>query len=292
MYSVAVLGSSGMIGHEVSRQLVTESRFNVSRYQRKVDNEDKSIIHFDIYEQDIKTIATEFSEFDYVINCTGVIRHLIDPFDQSSFQKIKEVNTFFPKLLSMALQNSGTKIIEIGTDCVFSGTTGNYSEDSVKDATDLYGESKRLGEFEANNIMRIRTSVIGLEKDRSMELLSWFLSKRNETVDGFTNHFWNGITSYHLGLLIKTIVLNNLFAQGTQHFFPTDKVTKFDLLEIFKDLWSRDDLSVRPIDTPFKVDRTLSSLNQSNVVNLWNQTGYLEIPTIKQLVAEYYLEQK
>jgi dTDP-4-dehydrorhamnose reductase len=74
-----------------------------------------------------------------VINCTGVIRHLIDPFDQSSFQKIKEVNTFFPKLLSMALQNSGTKIIEIGTDCVFSGTTGNYSEDSVKDATDLYG---------------------------------------------------------------------------------------------------------------------------------------------------------
>jgi dTDP-4-dehydrorhamnose reductase len=125
-----------------------------------------------------------------------------------------------------------------------------------------------------------------------MELLSWFLSKRNEAVGGFTNHFWNGITSYHLGLLIKTIVLKNLFAQGTQHFFPTDKVTKFGLLEIFKDLWSRDDLLVRPIDAPFKVDRTLSSLNQSNVVNLWNQTGYLEIPAIKQLVAEYYLEQK
>ena len=292
MYSVAVLGSSGMIGHEVSKQLVTESRFNVSRYQRKVDNEDKSIIHFDIYEQDIKTIATEFGEFDYVVNCTGVIKHLIDPFDQSFSQKIKEVNTFFPKLLSTALQNSGTRIIEIGTDCVFSGTAGNYSEDSVKDATDQYGESKLLGEFEANNVMRIRTSVIGLEKDRSIELLSWFLSKRNETVDGFTNHFWNGITSYHLGLLIKTIMLKNLFVQGTQHFFPTDKVTKFDLLENFKDLWSRDDLFVRPTDAPFKVDRTLSSLNQSNVVNLWNQTGYLEIPTIKQLVAEYYLEQK
>ena len=210
MYSVAVLGSSGMIGHEVSRQLITESRLNVYRYQRKVNTEDKSIFHFDIYEQDIKTIATEFSAYDYVVNCTGVIKHLIDPFDQSSFQKIKEVNTSFPKLLSTALQNSGTRIIEIGTDCVFSGTTGNYSEDSVKDAIDLYGESKRLGEIEANNVMRIRTSVIGLEKERSKELLSWFLSKRNESVDGYTNHCWNGITSYHLGLLIKTIIEKNM----------------------------------------------------------------------------------
>jgi hypothetical protein len=71
-----------------------------------------------------------------------------------------------------------------------------------------------------------------------------------------------------------------------------DKITKFDLLENFKELWSRDDLSIRPADAPFKVDRTLSSINQSNVKNLWNQSGYLEIPTIKQLVAEYYLEQK
>jgi dTDP-4-dehydrorhamnose reductase len=221
-----------------------------------------------------------------------VIKHLINLADESSIEKIKRVNTYFPELLSTALQNSGTRIIEIGTDCVFSGTTGNYSEKSKKDATDLYGESKRLGEIEATNVMRVRTSVIGLEKDRSKELLSWFLSKRNESVDGYTNHYWNGITSYHLGLLIKTIIIKNIFEPGTQHFFPVDKITKFDLLENFKELWSRDDLSIKPVDTPFKVDRTLSSINQSNVKNLWNQSGYLEIPTIKQLVAEYYLEQK
>jgi dTDP-4-dehydrorhamnose reductase len=292
MYSVAVLGSSGMIGHEVANQLMTKSSLNVFKYQRKVDKEDKSIMNFDIFNHNIETVSTEFCEYDFVINCTGVIKHLINSANESSIEKIMRVNTYFPELLSTALQNSGTRIVEIGTDCVFSGTTGNYSEESKKDATDLYGESKRLGEFEATNVMRIRTSVIGLEKDRSKELLSWFLSKRNEVVDGYTNHYWNGITSYHLGLLIKTIIEKNIFEPGTQHFFPADRITKFDLLENFKELWSRDDLSVRPKEAPLKVDRTLSSINQSNVKNLWNQSGYLEIPTIKQLVAEYYLEQK
>ena len=292
MYSIAVLGSSGMIGHEVANRLQNDSRFQVFKYQRTENNIDKSIIKFDIFDQSLESISTEFTRFDFVINCTGVIRHLIDSANYKDLEKIKEVNSNFPKLLSESLQNSGTKIIEIGTDCVFSGTTGNYSEVSKKDATDLYGESKKTGEFDSRNVMRLRTSVIGLEIGRSKELLSWFISKRNEVVDGFTNHYWNGITSYHLSLVIRTIILNDLFVPGTQHFFPADKVTKFTLLEIFKDVWSRDDLSVGPVEAITKVDRTLSSINLSRVVNLWNQSGYLEIPTIKQLVEEYYLAQK
>jgi dTDP-4-dehydrorhamnose reductase len=292
MYSIAVLGSSGMIGHEVANQLQSDSRFQVFRYQRTENKKDNPIIKFDIFDQNLETISTEFTRYDFVINCTGVIRHLIKPAENKDIEKIKEVNSIFPKLLSDSLQNSGTKIIEIGTDCVFSGTTGNYSEASKKDATDLYGESKKAGEFDSRNVMRLRTSVIGLEIDRSKEFLSWFISKRSEEVEGYTNHYWNGITSYHLSLVIKTIILNDLFVPETQHFFPADKVTKFTLLEIFKDVWSRDDLSVRPVEATTKIDRTLSSINLSRVVNLWNQSGYLEIPTIRQLVEEYYLAQK
>jgi dTDP-4-dehydrorhamnose reductase len=292
MYSIAVLGSSGMIGHEVANHLQNDSRFQVFKYQRTRNIKDKSIRKFDIFDQSLETISTEFSKYDFVINCTGVIRHLINPADGNNIEKIKKVNSNFPMLLSESLQNSGTKIIEIGTDCVFSGMTGNYSEVSKKDATDLYGESKKAGEFDSRNVMRLRTSVIGLELDRSKELLSWFISKRCEVVDGFTNHYWNGITSYHLSLVIKAIILNELFLPETQHFFPADKVTKFTLLEIFKEVWSRDDLSVRPVEARTKVDRTLSSITLSRVVNLWNQSGYLEIPTIKQLVEEYYLAQK
>jgi dTDP-4-dehydrorhamnose reductase len=292
MFSIAVLGSSGMIGHEVVNQLQSESGFKVFKYQRTEDKRDKLNITFDILKQNSYSISTQFSGYDFVINCTGIIKHLINPGDQSSIEKIKEVNSYFPKLLSTALQDAETKIIEIGTDCVFSGATGNYLETSKKDATDLYGESKILGEIDAANVMRVRTSVIGLETDRSKELLSWFLSKKNEIVDGFTNHYWNGITSYHLGLLIKAIISKDLFVPGTQHLYPADKVSKFALLEYFKEAWSRDDLSIRATEASYKVDRTLSSVNPSNVVNLWNQSGYLEVPTIKQLVSEYCLQPK
>ena len=292
MYSIAVLGSSGMIGHEVANRLQAESSFRVFNYQRTENVEDDSIIKFDVFNQNLKTISSEFSEYDFVINCTGVIKHLINPHDSTAIEKIKEVNSYFPKLLSDALLNSGTKIIEIGTDCVYSGSTGNYSETSNKDATDLYGESKKLGEVNAANVLRIRTSVVGLEIDRSKELLSWFLSKRNESVDGFTNHYWNGITSYHLSLIIKTIILNDKFSSGTQHFFPADKVSKYELLEMFREAWSRDDLTVRPVEAPIRVDRTLTSIDHMNVANLWHKNGYLKIPTIKQLVEEYYLAQK
>jgi dTDP-4-dehydrorhamnose reductase len=291
MYSIAILGSSGMIGHEVANQLQAESSFRVFNYQRTENVKDDSIIKFDVFNQNLKTISSEFSEYDFVINCTGVIKHLINPHDFPAIEKVKEVNSYFPKLLSNALLNSGTKIIEIGTDCVYSGSTGNYSEVSNKDATDLYGESKKLGEVNAANVLRIRTSVVGLEIDRSKELLSWFLSKRNESVDGFTNHYWNGITSYHLSLIIKIIILNEEFSSGTQHFFPADKVTKYELLEMFREAWSRDDLTVRPVEAPIRVDRTLTSINHTSVANLWHKSGYSKIPTIKQLVEEYYLAQ-
>ena len=36
-------------------------------------------------------------------------------------------------------------LIHFSSDCVF-GVTGNYAEDSVADAVDLYGRSKALGE--------------------------------------------------------------------------------------------------------------------------------------------------
>ena len=162
MYSIAVLGSSGMIGHEVANRLQGDSRLQVFKYQRTENKKDNSINKFNIFDQSLETISTELSKYDFVINCTGVIRHLINPADYKDIKKIKEVNSNFPKLLSESLQNSGTKIIEIGTDCVFSGTTGKYSEVSKKDATDLYGESKKVGEFDSRNVMRLRTSVIGL----------------------------------------------------------------------------------------------------------------------------------
>ena len=98
MYSIAVLGSSGMIGHEVANRLKSDSRFHVFKYQRTENKKDNSINKFNIFNQSLETISTEFSKYDFVINCTGVIRHLINHSDYKDIEKIKEVNSNFPKL--------------------------------------------------------------------------------------------------------------------------------------------------------------------------------------------------
>lgn len=288
MYLVAILGSSGMIGHEISNQLSKDSNFKVFNYQRKIRNSRSNIVQFDILGQDPNSLANEFKEFDYIVNCAGVIKHLIDQDNKEAIKNVEKINTNFPKILSTALENTNTKIIEIGTDCVFKGDQGNYSENSIKDATDVYGNSKKLGEYESGNVMRIRTSVIGLEENRSIELLSWFLAKTNEEVEGYTNHFWNGITSYHLGQIIRGLIANDLFKSGIQHFFPADKVSKFSLLQMIQEVWDRKDLKLKPVETSYKIDRTINSVNKDMVNDLWQAGGYVEIPRIKQLVEEYY----
>jgi dTDP-4-dehydrorhamnose reductase len=65
---------------------------------------------------------------------------------------------------------------------VFLGDKGSYSEESIKDARDLYGVSKGLGEVSGGNNMTVRTSIIGPERQEKGYLIGlcikkiWFLA--------------------------------------------------------------------------------------------------------------------
>ena len=54
-----------------------------------------------------------------------------------------------------------SKIMHFSTDCVFDGKKGNYNEDYLPNANDIYGMSKALGELNYNNSLTLRTSIIG-----------------------------------------------------------------------------------------------------------------------------------
>jgi dTDP-4-dehydrorhamnose reductase len=49
------------------------------------------------------------------------------------------------------MNKSNCKIFQIATDCVFSGSKGNYNEKNLHDAFDVYGKSKSLGEINNKN---------------------------------------------------------------------------------------------------------------------------------------------
>src|SRR5258708_2338626 len=76
-----------------------------------------------------------------VVNCVGIIKQRAD--SKKPVPSIY-INSLLPHLLSETCERTGTKLIHVSTDCVFSGKEGNYREDDLPDAEDLYGRTKSL----------------------------------------------------------------------------------------------------------------------------------------------------
>ena len=99
---------------------------------------------------------------DVVINAIGITKQ--SPSSKDVIQTLT-INSIFPQRLAELSARHGFRFITISTDCVFSGSSGNYSENDIPDALDLYGQSKHWGEVDQRNCLTIRTSIIGRESE-------------------------------------------------------------------------------------------------------------------------------
>jgi dTDP-4-dehydrorhamnose reductase len=255
---VAVYGCTGMLGHTVAERLASDHRFNVVRCGRKPGCD----FHIDMFDPRVPDV-------DYVINCAGVIWQAQNLDRRESFH----VNSVAPWLLQERCARKGVKLIQVSTDCVFSGQAGAYTEIVEPDETGDYGFSKRLGEpFGA---MVLRTSVIGREVGTNRSFLGWALANRGKQVNGFTNHMWNGVTSREYARICGDIMLKNLWEEGVHHFYSTS-LSKHDLLRKLNNALDLH-LEIVPVAAPKAVDRTLSTVR-----SLCNQ---LDIPDIDTMIA-------
>lgn len=220
----------------------------------------------------VDAFSGEFVSFgdydDIVINCIGLIKPKIKhPIDAIL------VNARFPYMLPH-------NTIQIATDCVYSGLKGNYVESDLHDATDVYGKTKSLGE--APHIKNLRCSIIGPEVKNHISLLDWFLAQKE--ANGFTNHLWNGVTTYHFAKIAQGVVREGIELPQLQHIVPADKVTKAELLRIIAKAYKKD-IKVTDVEAE-PIDRTLSTENPELNKELWQVAGYSEPPTIEQMVEE------
>lgn len=219
-----------------------------------------------------------YGQYDYIINCIGIIKQKLN-----NPKEAIEINSVFPHMLSEKAPKA--KIIQIATDCVFSGRDGLYLEENEHDALDIYGRTKSLGEVEAKNFFNIRTSIIGPSED-SFSLLEWFLSQeKNATVDGYTNHLWNGITTLQFAKLCYTIIEGKREIPNLLHFIPYDIVNKYKLLKLFAVKFDREDIRIRPFRANF-CNRVLSTRHIYIVDALWGDMGYKIPPTIEEMINE------
>jgi dTDP-4-dehydrorhamnose reductase len=290
MANVVVLGSSGMLGSHVTRFLENQGH-NIVEFNRTIKPISKTgkIFHFDATEGHVLEALANYKNFDYLINCIGVIRHKIRADNVDSVISCTLVNSIFPLELSKFAIISKCRVINIYTDCVFSGERGVYAESDTKDPTDLYGYTKMIGEQNSSRTMNIRSSFVGKELNSKFELLSWLINQpKNGKVSGYINHFWNGVTALHIAKIIDAVINKGLFKHGTFHLVPCDSVTKFNLISQIAKFASRGDILISPINSEKRINRTLTTNFPELNLAMWEAAGYRSVPTVDSLIKEYF----
>lgn len=288
MARVLILGSNGMLGSMIRRV------FDSSNHQLFITDRvgGDGSVRFVVGEDDPERLIREIGGVDFILNAVGVIKPRIDESDIQSRLTAINVNGVFPHELARAASVAGSHVIQIATDCVYSGTQSLYKESALHDPTDIYGKSKSLGEVPSENVLHIRASIIGPEIGRQTSLWEWVRSQPdNATIGGYTNHLWNGVSTYHFACVCLGLVDNNARFSGTRHLVPADIVTKSTLVRAIAHASGRQDINVNDTVAKDTIDRTLSTDFPDFSRQLWNLAGYAEPPTVRQMVAETPLNQ-
>ena len=295
MKNVVILGASGMLGAMLLRQFGLQDDFKVTATVRRKDamaglgNYDN--VEFAICDAAKVTDAqldAIVAPADAVINCIGITKPHVSDDDIGQVLVAIEVNSAFPNRLAKAIQGTDTRVIQIATDCVYSGKKGGYAEGDYHDAYDVYGKSKSLGEARQDNFTNLRCSIVGPEKrEQKMFLLEWFTTQPKQAkLRGFTNHEWNGISTLHFAKICVAMVRDDISIGNLQHIVPQGAVSKHELLGIFQERYGREDIVIEPVATDMVVNRTLATSSPEINGSLWRAAGYQQIPTVAEMMSE------
>lgn len=282
MTKALVLGSTGMLGSAVVSELEAHG------IDVQVASRTQGIL-FDANELEVAELLSKagLAPGDFVVNCVGLTKSRIDESSIACRASAVRLNIDFPNALAVKAEQLGVRVIQVATDCVFSGLKGGYSESSEHDALDVYGKTKSLGETPSDSVMHLRCSLIGPELGRNSLFFEWVRQQPQfANINGYTNHIWNGLSSKAFGRIVAGIMKQGLFRAGVYHLVPKDLVSKDELVRMVLDSLGRSDVNVDSVEAAEAVDRTLSCQNVEFNLQLFRAAGYSTLPTIAEMVDE------
>ncbi|MGQ0659173.1 MAG: dTDP-4-dehydrorhamnose reductase family protein [Chromatiales bacterium] len=257
---VLVLGATGMLGHKLVQKLA--DRFDVcgtvrgdAAEYRKHPALATARLLSGVVAEDVDSLARALDSAhpNVAINCTGIVKQLKEATNPLVAIRI---NALLPHQLAELCDERGIRLIHFSTDCVFSGRKGNYAEEDLPDAEDLYGRTKLLGEVTASRCLTLRTSIVGRELRRGLSLIEWFFSQRGRRVKGFARALYTGLTTNAMADLVAYLISDFPELSGLWHV-SSNPISKYDLLQIVNKLF---DLGITiERDEEFLCDRRLDS---------------------------------
>ena len=239
---ILILGGNGMIGHKIYQALrinfddtwvLLRQNLKDLKY-KELFNFEKVIHCVDLKKFDSLTGVLDDLNPDIIINAAGItIRRGVDISSSNTIL----MNSALPNFLEKWVRGKkGKRLIHFSTDCVFSGKIGAYNENSIPDALDYYGKTKALGEVTGSQSLTLRGSMIGRELANHTELLEWFLSQKGNTVRGFKNVIYSGITTVKMAEFVTKIITDFPSMSGLYNVSSVP-ISKYELLKLFNKIF-------------------------------------------------------
>jgi dTDP-4-dehydrorhamnose reductase len=281
---VLVLGGDGMLGHQLVRTLRPRHEVRATVRGSAPVRPDAALFPaettypgVDVRQPEAVLAALADFRPEAVVNAVGLVKQRAEAKDALP---TLQVNAVFPHQLAVMCRAVRARLVHLSTDCVFSGRKGNYTEDDVADAEDLYGRSKLLGELREEPCLTLRTSMIGLELARKASLVEWFLAQPG-AVRGFTGAIFSGLTTLELARLIDRLLERHPDLHGLWHVAAAP-ISKHDLLTQLAAALGRTQVRVEP-SAELACDRSLDG------TAFRQRTGY-QAPPWSAMLAELATE--
>lgn len=265
---VLVLGGSGMAGHLIAIYF-KEAGYDVTAFSRR-GVEFCNSIRGDITDFEVTRRMIKEGEYDAIINAIGILNQ--DAQDQKPRAVL--LNSYLPHFLSDITKNSKTRVIHMSTDCVFSGRTGGYAENSMKDGETFYDKSKALGELENDKDITFRNSIIGPDiNEDGIGLFHWFMKQEGQIL-GYKKAVWTGVTTLTLAKAMEQAFVEDL--TGLYHLVNNTTINKYDLLQLFNKHFK---------DNRIKIIASDNVILDKSLVN--NRTDFtFKVPSYEEMVIE------
>lgn len=257
---VLILGAGGMLGHKLYQAF--RPRFDT---WATLHSDYREYAAYDLYDRSRVLDRVDASDFAGIVqafarakpaiavNCIGIVKQR--PAAKDPLVSVA-INALFPHRIAALCRAAGVRLIHISTDCVFSGSTGRYTEADVPDPQDLYDRSKLLGEVDAPASLTVRTSLIGRELGTTNGLVEWLLANRGGAVKGYERAMFSGYTTLAMAALLADVIDHHSDLSGIRHI-SSDPIDKYHLLCLVRDAFGLK-IDIQP-DRELEVDRSLDS---------------------------------
>ena len=166
---------------------------------------------------------------DVILNSAAISGHETSANDP---EQAYAVNVVAAGAIAEAAADIGARMIHISTDAIFTGQSGNYSEDDEPEPFSYYGETKLAGEEAVRSAVEdhliVRTNFFGWSETGRKSVLEFFVNslRAGTSVRGYPDFI---VTSIYVQSLLDAIWrLGEAGATGTLHVASSDALSKFD----------------------------------------------------------------